>query len=316
MNIYRVIRFSSFIVASALMSTAMTSCFTGIENTKKIELTRQDKRQLTLSPEEIFLKDLEGHPLKDWQPGDPYLIADPRIALILESDGLMSPEDTSLVGRHLSFVGVDTRLRPDRSEECLILLSDSIRTYRFPTGMDPAKADTAMVSTKLPMLIDLQTVSEVNSRMKGRELWTRSQLWYDADGEKINGRKFAPVTVTAISPGSQLFPIKVFFTDENGAEAMMWMNYTSSTSDSRRFPVLFSLTDRRKDYPDISDEHWRLIQNGDITKGMTKLECRLSLGNPTDVAAGHTHSETLDVWQYSDGVYLRFADGLLVDFRR
>ncbi len=300
----------------AVMAWGLTSCFTGIENTAKIDLTRHDRRQQALTPEETFLKDLEGRALSEWKPGDRFLIADGKVALIFEQDPYLSPSDPTIVGKHLIYKGVDSRLRPDRSEERVILFADSLRTYRYPTGMLVEKADSAVISTKLPLLIDLETVSEVATRMKGRQLWTRSQLWYDSTGEKVNGKKFVPVTVTEILPGSQLFPIKVIFSDEEGQPHMMWMNYTSSTSDSRRFPVLFSLSDRRKDYPDISDEHWRLIQNGDVAKGMTKLECRLALGNPTDVAAGHTHSETLDFWQYSDGVYLRFADGVLVDFRR
>ena len=49
--------------------------------------------------------------------------------------------------------------------------------------------------------------------------------------------------------------------------------------------------------------------------GMTKEECKLSLGNPTDVNSGHDWNSTIDFWQYPNGSYLRFQDGLLVSFR-
>lgn len=304
------------VFATTICGGTLTSCFTGIENTKKIELSRQDKKQLESSPEDSFLKDLEGLPLADWTPGDQFLVADSRIALLLESNYHLSSSDPTLVGRHLSYKGSDIRLRPDRTTERIILFTDSVSTYRYPTGMTPEKADTTIISTRLPMAIDLKTLAKVRERMAGKDIWTKSSLWYTPDGEKADGRKYSAIRIDEILPGSALFPIKVLFTDDRGETRMVWMNYSSAISDSRRFPVLFSLTDKRKDYPHIPDEHWRLIQNGELALGMTKEECKLSLGNPSDAMAGHTHSQTLDIWQYPDGTFLRFADGLLVDFRR
>ena len=49
---------------------------------------------------------------------------------------------------------------------------------------------------------------------------------------------------------------------------------------------------------------------------MTKDECRLSLGNPDELQSGHNTSQTLDIWQYSDGTYLFFSDGILTNFRQ
>lgn len=293
----------------------LTSCFTGIENTKKIELTRQDKKQLVRTQEELFLSEFDGRRLDSWNPGDRFLISDPRIALVFENVPGMSVNNKSLTGRHLTYIGKDSRLRPDRTEEVMLVFRDSITTFRYPTGMSPEKADSSLNSTRLPMLIDLETVDRIRDKMKGKELWTKTQLWYDLNGERITGRKFVLVEISDVLPGSPLFPIKILFKDEEGENRMMWMNYGSSSSDSRKFPVLFSLTDRKKEYPSISDEHWSMIQRGEVTEGMTKVECRLALGNPSDVATGHTHSETLDLWQYSDGSFLRFADGVLVEYR-
>ncbi len=294
----------------------LTSCFTGIENTKKIELSRKDRKQLEQTREEAFLSDLDGRPLAQWKAGDRFLVSDSKIALLFDNAPGLSPDDPSLTGRHLSFDGKSVKLRPDRTEEQVILFRDSVVTYRLPSGTEVQKADSSLLSTRLPMLIDLETVDEIAKRMEGKELWTRTQLWYDVNGEKVTGRKYVPVKVTKVLPGSQLFPIKVVFTDDRGEERMLWMSYGLTVADSRKFPVLFSFTDPRQEYPSVSDENWVLIQNGEIANGMTKLECRLALGNPADVMSGHSHSETLDLWQYPDGSYLRFADGVLVEFRR
>ena len=49
---------------------------------------------------------------------------------------------------------------------------------------------------------------------------------------------------------------------------------------------------------------------------MTKQECRLALGAPAQAESGRDFSKTIDIWTYANGIYLRFEDGILVDFRK
>ena len=93
------------------------------------------------------------------------------------------------------------------------------------------------------------------------------------------------------------------------------MNIGSSGVESRTFRNLFYLSDPKLKYPDILPSTWEAIQNGRLVKGMTKDECKLSVGNPSDVNSGHDWNSTLDVWQYPNGTYLQFQDGVLVGFR-
>lgn len=102
----------------------------------------------------------------------------------------------------------------------------------------------------------------------------------------------------------------------SGEEAYLHMNYTSDTHDSRNFATLFFMNDPKTKYPQISEENWAMIQKGKVSLGMTKEECKLSVGNPDELNAGHSQSQTMDVWQYSDGTYLVFTDGLLTRFRQ
>ncbi|MDE6443494.1 MAG: hypothetical protein K2K64_03600, partial [Muribaculaceae bacterium] len=141
-------------------------------------------------------------------------------------------------------------------------------------------------------------------------------LWYDMDGNRLAGRKFVPVTVRQVLPGSMVFPIKAVFEDEEGDKAYVLLNFGNSGTDSRSFSHIFSLDDIRKKFPGITDEVWSLICREKIKAGMTKDECRLSLGNPTEVSAGHDYSQTLDLWHYPDGTVLWFEDGLLSRFRK
>lgn len=49
---------------------------------------------------------------------------------------------------------------------------------------------------------------------------------------------------------------------------------------------------------------------------MTKTEARLALGNPKDVSQGHNSALLYELWQYPDGSYLMFEDGLLLRFKQ
>jgi hypothetical protein len=84
----------------------------------------------------------------------------------------------------------------------------------------------------------------------------------------------------------------------------------------RSFSNLFSFTDPRRNYPNITDEYWQLITSGTVTTGMTRDECRLALGAPKDVDRQTGYSSVHEMWGYENGIYLIFEDGILVKFRR
>ncbi len=96
----------------------------------------------------------------------------------------------------------------------------------------------------------------------------------------------------------------------------MNMYYTSDTYGSRNFASIFYFSDPKAKYPNITDENWTLIQHGKVGIGMTKEECKLSIGNPDELQSGHSRSQTMDIWQYNDGTFLMFEDGLLTRFRQ
>ena len=91
---------------------------------------------------------------------------------------------------------------------------------------------------------------------------------------------------------------------------------TVGTQQCCRAIELFLLADPKGKYPHISNENWALIQQGKVGTGMTKEECKLSIGNPDDLQSGHSRSQTMDIWQYNDGTFLMFEDGLLTRFRQ
>lgn len=301
-------------VASTL---TFTSCFTGIESTKKIELSREDRKALQPSEEDLLMADVRSAVLRDWHPGKEFICADNKSALIFSQEGLPADiENVGLKGKTLRFRNVEEVKNPDDSREAVIIFTDGTSVYRYKTSKSTENALSSVSSADIPMMIDKSMVDRTDSLLSGRTLWIRTALWNDANGEKINGMKFIPVTVSKVMPGDIAFPILIKFRDGAGNDASIPANYVNSDGGARSFSSLFSLSDPHKRYPGISNEVWRLIQQGKIAEGMTKEECRLSIGNPSELDRGHTWDVSLDYWGYPDGSFIMFRDGVVVNFRK
>ncbi|MDE5877417.1 MAG: hypothetical protein K2H47_08000 [Muribaculaceae bacterium] len=291
------------------------ACFTGVESTKKIALSKADRKILQPSAEELLMNAVTPQPLGKWAQGKSFFIVSDRAAMLLHTSGGGEVNGADIEGAILSFEGVTDSPAPDGTRKAMIMLRGGDRLMVFDTGREYNDALQHFMSDRLPMMVDVDMLTATDSLIKGRTLWTRSAVWNDADGQRYEGRKFVPVTVTAVLPGSAAFPAQVQFRDENGQDAFMFLNFGASSGDSRSFADLFFLTDPKLRYPKITAHVWQLIQHGALEAGMTKEEAKLSLGNPDEVMAGHDYSQTLDIWRYNDGSMLRFADGLLIDFR-
>ena len=267
-------------------------------------------------PEQVFFSGITSLPLKDWEQGRSFVMADDRALLVFETlSPSLYPDTASLKGKEIDFMGVSSTVSPDGSLTLCLLFTDGEREFIYNTGKSFDSAMESFTNTDLPMLIDMDMVAQANNLLKGKRLWTRSNLWYDKDERRINGKKYYPVTVVDVTPGNIAFPLKLEMTTDNGEDFFMFMNFGNADNESRAFHNLFSLTDIRKQYPTVQPELWDLISSGKIKEGMTKLECRLALGNPIDISSGHDYSQTLDIWKYDNGVILWFEDGRLVRFR-
>lgn len=303
-------------LAMTVLPMALSSCFTGIEGTQKIGLTKEDRKVLMPSAEEEFFKPVSGKPLEEWERGKIFIAADNKALLIFEQEGLPTDHDKfNIGGKQLAYEGIESKLAPDGSYNAVILFNCEGETLRFDTGKNLNEAPKMIFSDKIPMLIDEDMVQSARALLSGKKLWIRSPLWYDEEGNRISGLKYVPVTILGVESGTIAFPLKVRFKDQSGKEAWAMMNFGNSGKESRSFANLFYLSDLKDRYPQISDDVWQLINAGKVRTGMTKEECKLSLGNPTEVDSGHDYTQTLDLWHYSDGAVLWFEDGFLTRYR-
>ncbi len=295
------------------------ACSTGIEGTKTIKMSREDKRLSRKTDEELLGARITSQPISKWRVGKRFLVADNKAALAydirsLKSDGMAVD---SVAGAVLTLRGISSTTTPGGGNVSVIELSNDSLAMLYNVGRRVVE-DTLFSASDMPMLIDLDMVQLADSLLRSSKVWTNSRLWYDVNGSKVNGEKFRPVTILSVVPGNVYFPLKVVFRTAGGVVSSMYMNPVSrrpSGNESRTFSALFLLEDPRVKYSSVSEEFWNLICKGKVANGMTKMECRLALGGPSDVVSGHDWDSLLDVWKYPDGSYLQFQDGLLVNFR-
>lgn len=302
---------------SLCIGLTLNSCFTGVESTKKINLSREDKRKSAPTKEEQFMQKVEPSPLKDWETGKKFIASDDKALLVIvPQEGLLPIAPEEIKGKELLFQGVESKINAAGNLTVTLLFSDGIYLYGYNTGKEFDDAMENVKSDQVPMLIDEDMVNQARDLLLNHKVYTRSALWYDKDGNRIDGKKYVEVTITDVKPGDMVFPLWVEFTTKNGEKAYSYMNFGSADNESRAFHNLFSLSDITRHYPNIDPETWDYISNSKVKEGMTKEEVRLALGNPADIRSGHDYSQTLDIWNYENGVVLWFEDGRLTKIRQ
>lgn len=299
------------------LALSLSGCFTGVESTGKINLSKKDLIATAPTEEEKFLQDISPEILRDWSKGKIFKVADEKFRLIVSG-----PNTSSIhLGDTISFIETRSVRRPDGEESTLILFQTNGGDVAVEVDKILPEALETLTFAEIPMLIDLDLVDRVRLKLMGKTFWTLTALWYEGDISSTEtytykkGRKYVPVKVVDVTPGNSFFPLMVTFSDDQGRKGGMLMNIGSAGNDSRSFGKLFSLTDPRLAYKSISEENWEAIQREEVRLGMTKEESRLAKGSPSDVDTGHSYSNALEIWYYPDGSFLHFVDGLLVRYK-
>lgn len=297
------------------LALSMTGCFTGIESSPRINANDAGKGVVKSTPEQSFLADVDAAPFASWTPGKRFYVTDSKVSLVLGA----SAADASLAaGDTLVFTG--SREVPSvtgRGSTDLLLAGRDGREYTYRVNASGEQLASRR-RVDIPFTIEMSIPDTVAARLTGRTLYTRTPLWYDEGGEIAAGRRFVPVTVTRVTPGDAVYPVRVYFTDPAtpGRTYSLFLSVGEGTPASRSFASQFYFTNPRSLYPSVTDAVWDDIINSRVSIGMTRDECRLSLGAPADISRRYGRDRLRELWSYPDGTYLVFEDGLLWDFRR
>ena len=297
----------------ALLLLMMSSCFTGVESTKKI--TDKDVKKVVevLTQEEVEANTLAipTDSFACWNRGKQFYVCDNNARLIFAPSAAYNADTLNMKGKILAYDGYHLGSVLDNRNTVNIEFTDGKNKYVYSTDKTIGEIKSGYT---IPFLIDMDVVRFVASKLEQRTCYIKTPIWYDLNEEMTAGRKFVEVRIDSVLPGNKVFPLKVMFTDiEARRKAMLWMTAGGTVLKNRSFDALFSLTDLRKRYPDIESDVWQCIVASKVKTGMTKDEVRLSLGNPSSINQRPTYEGVREYWYYPDGRYLYFEDGLLVE---
>lgn len=308
-----------YVVMTALVVVAMTSCGTGIEVTEHV--TDKDVRKVidvNESKQPTVTLTAYQDSLPAWKKGKRFWVADDKVREMLLMTGGCDPDSLFLAGHIFTYVGcVNSGLFLNDNRKVDIMFHDETAdldlVYRYGKAVEAYRPGFT-----LPMLIDLDMVDHVARQVVGKDFYIRTPIWYDRQSEQmIDGRHFIKIHIDSVLPGNSVLPLRVLFTTSDTRErAMVWMSDNASTMHGRDFDALFVASDPRLSHPTISNENWERITRGQVVEGMTKEECRLALGSPKRINENPDQSGLREYWYYDGGSYLFFVDGLLNQYRR
>lgn len=302
------------LVCSAFLG--LTGCFTGIESTPKItskELKKQDVTEIT---EKRFLDGIDQQAPSLWKPGKKFYIADNRA-----SRGAWRVEPAyvsdSLEGAIavLSVVDTVSTLTDSVEVRLLFTIPQKNAVMEFRTGKTMNQWNN-LNSFTLPHLIDMDVVDAVSSRLIGKTFYILPARRTGANSNDTIGTRYQPVRIIDVSPATESTPLRVAFVDNENHVASLLMTVGDAGASRRSFETLFALDNPRQRYKQITDDFWEKIIHGKICLGMTPDECRLALGAPDSRLSIPTTAGMVDRWNYTDGVYIIFEDGVVASFRQ
>lgn len=298
---------------SMTLAGVLHACFTGIESTPKITADDIKRKTAEDQPEQSYLSEIQPQPFGEWKLGKQFFVTDNKLSILLGPDAPKAGDLSETVISYQGAKDITSVSGKQVAELSFVTANGTHVAYRLDV---PVLQATERKSVDIPLAIDLDLVNDVKRKMNGNTYYIITREWYDTANRPRSGRKYVPVKVTDVVPGSSFYPVLLKLTDDKGELFHLYMSAGNDLKDHRNFASLFSLSDPRLRYPSINDHVWQHIVNGTVTQDMTRDECRLSLGTPASVDRRPGYSILSEIWSYENGKYLIFEDGLLRSFRQ
>ena len=298
---------------AAAGSLMLTGCFTGVESTPRI--SAPDAKETASTPEDAVLQGVGREATRLWRPGKEFIVTDNRLPIAL---GTTVSEAPDLAGKTVWFVRFDgVRSLTGDSVTDVVFVTPSGKNLNFRVDRAPSSLRSSDSPLVVPFTIEASIVDEGRKRLQGNTYYLATRLWRDENDQIVGGRTYVPVVITAVEPGNESLPIKVYFkeTSADGRSGILLLTPEANAKTPRTFAKQFTIADPRKRHSNISNENWKLITEGRIREGMTAEECRLALGAPKEIIRANTSSIIRQQWIYEDGRCPVFEDGIIVRTR-
>lgn len=291
---------------------ALQSCFTGVEGTQPITINPKSADN-TYSAEQKLLLQAARQPPAQWYAGKPFMATSGRLNMAFAPASLAARIVPGTTLTFVESVASKTIAGTQVTDLHFRLPSGEIITHRL--DISPQRLQS-LPTLDIPCLIDLDQVQTLRRLMLNRQVWSTTLQRHTTTGQPIKGRRYEHLTVADVTPGSEELPLNLLLKNDLGEMSTLPASINLNRNSPHRLDLLIALSDPRKLHKNISDKHWELICQGEVTQGMTIEECRLALGQPTEIERTPSYSALLERWIYDNGIYLDFADGLLTHVRR
>ncbi len=308
---------SCVLILCAVLWSMMTACYTATESTPRIKAEKEELR--TPTPEEMVMEyNFVEKGCHTWQEGKTFIsIEDALSPMLRPVAGGAIKYESGLMGKQFVYRGYMEENLYGNKEVIYLVYECEGNSFLYNTGKSLTEIQDLNYTPLIPSLIDMDNVAMARSLFVGKQLYILTEYWYNAIGDVIEGRHLIPVEITAVEPGTSVLPLAIHFVDDRGVEAQVYISTKSSSSTQLlSFDRLFSYENPRLKYQHITDAVWNAITEGRLIKGMTKQECRLSVGLPSEINKIPTYSGVKEQWMYNNGAYLFFSDGMLEEFRQ
>ncbi len=298
------------------MAALLNSCFTGIESTPRISAGDVRKRDAAvLTPEQKYLTDVKPMTPGSWTAGKRFYVTDDKISIIFQPGDKI---DDSLSGHDLVFQRFEEVPSVTGGGATVLIFTEDGKSdllhYRVNVPLPELQKRERL---EVPFTVERSVVEKVDSAMRANTYYISTPKWFNADNDKaVVGKRHIPITVTHVEPGTYIYPLRVYFR-QDGTPQEYWIPMTvgDDRAATRNFHTVFNFDNPRKRYPQITDETWTLITDSRVKIGMTRDECRLALGAPNSYRTIPVYNATVEQWNFDDGMYLIFEDGILTRYR-
>lgn len=298
------------------LSTLATSCYTATESTPRIKVDKEEVYMPTI--EELVIDNNFSHKgCHTWLVGKAFTSIEDALSPMLRPEGNAPLYNSGLMGKTFFYKGYKEENIFGNKALVYLLYECNGHTYSYYTGKSIKEIEESEYTPLIPSLIDMDDVAMARSLFVGKQLYILTNHWYNLQGEVIQGRHLIAVDIKAVEPGNSVLPLAIHFTDDRGIEAKVFITTKSSThTQMLTFDRLFTYQNPRDTHSEITDEVWQAITENRLLLGMTKNECRLSIGVPAEVNKIPTYNGVKEQWLYNSGAYLFFNDGVLEEFRQ
>lgn len=291
--------------------------FTGPSFAQKSKKSGQDSE--TPIEEKFIIDNFRLKSPGKWQPGERFIYMSPKINITLKPSSPLANDTIDYTHKIFNFKSFKQETDWLGKSTLDLEFDCDGNSFVFKTGKTLEQFQDTTYNPLIPGLIWLPEIEKADSMLKGKVLYILVPDWLPEDGSNVlDGNKYVPVTITAVTPGDEHFPVRIHFDNEKGEPFSVLTHLSGTLNSISRLPFykLFSFSDPRKKHKDINDENWKLITEGKITIGMTQAEVRLSLGKPADINRIPTYSGLKEQWFYKSGAMVFFEDSRVTTFRK